>query len=86
MKTRKTNDTRQIQSGGTCGSGWFRNRSNKEKLLNNAYNSGDISNDVLQLIGIALPKKAGGLECEDYRTIGRMSYTHNTVTCEKSKT
>ena len=41
---------------------------------NEIYDSGEIQDDLCQLVCIALQKKPGAVECELYRTISLMSH------------
>ena len=42
--------------------------------LNNIYESGQIPEDLSKSIFIALPEKAGAIECQLHRTISLMSH------------
>ena len=44
------------------------------KIFNNIYETGQIPEDLSKSIFIALPKKAGAIECELHRTISLMSH------------
>ena len=44
------------------------------ELANIIYNSGEVPKQMLQSIFIALPKKAGTIECDNYRLISLMSH------------
>ena len=44
------------------------------KLLNSIYDSGEIPDDMLKSVFIALPKSPGAIECELHRTISLMSH------------
>ena len=57
-----------IEVVGTCGI------SKATELANIIYNSGEVPEQMLQSIFIALPKKAGTIECDNYRLISLMSH------------
>ena len=44
------------------------------ELANIIYNSGDVPKQMLQSVFIALPKKAGTIECDNYRLITLRSH------------
>ena len=44
-------------------------------LVNKIYDSGEIPNDMLKSVFIALPKKPNTLDCDQHRTISLMSHT-----------
>ena len=44
-------------------------------LVNTIYDSGEIPNDMLKSVFIALPKKPNTLDCDQHRTISLMSHT-----------
>ena len=44
------------------------------KLLNRIYESGNIPDDLLKSVFIALPKSPGATKCELHRTISLMSH------------
>ena len=57
-----------IEAGGTFGI------SKVTELANIIYNSGEVPKQMLQSIFIALQKKAGTIECNNYRLISLMSH------------
>uniref|UniRef100_A0A0B7BSF4 Reverse transcriptase domain-containing protein n=2 Tax=Arion vulgaris TaxID=1028688 RepID=A0A0B7BSF4_9EUPU len=60
--------TEEIEATGELGIGVL------TKLFNDIYNTGYVPKDLRQSIFIALPKKAGTIECEEHRTISLMSH------------
>lgn len=44
-------------------------------ILNHAYDTGELPDDFLRSVFIALPKKPGATECKDHRTISIMSHS-----------
>ena len=49
------------------------------ELANIIYNSGEVPKQMLQSVFIALPKKAGTIECDNYRLISLMSHITKIV-------
>ena len=49
-------------------------------ILNEIYDSGEISEDLSKSMFTALTKKPGATECELHRTISLMSHTTKTYT------
>ncbi|ELT94909.1 hypothetical protein CAPTEDRAFT_79125, partial [Capitella teleta] len=43
-------------------------------ILNKIYDTGNVPEDLLKSVFIALPKKPGATECGQYRTISLMSH------------
>lgn len=48
-------------------------------FLNKIYHNGKIPEDWLKSLFVALPKKSGVIQCNDFRLISLMSHTLNTT-------
>ena len=49
------------------------------EIANHAYTSGDVPDEMLESIFIAIPKKFGTTECKNHRTISVMSHISKVI-------
>ena len=49
------------------------------EIVNHGYTSGDVRDEMLESIVIAMPKKSGTIECKSHPTISLMSHIGKVI-------